>query len=192
MLAVREILISEEILERKFVCDLNACKGACCIEGDAGAPLEDDETAILDDIYEDVKPFMEFDGIQAVEKIGKYEVDEEGDYVTPLVSAGGRCAYVVFDNGIAACAIEKAYNAGVVDFKKPISCHLYPIRIQKLPDYDALNYHRWHICQPACDCGAKLDVPVYKFLKEPLIRKYGSEWYEEIDEIGKAWLEGKR
>jgi hypothetical protein len=187
MLAVREILISEEILERKFVCDLKACKGACCIEGDAGAPLEDDETAILDDIYEDVKPFMEFDGIQAVERIGKYEVDADGDYVTPLVSEGGKCAYVVFDNGIAACAIEKAYNAGAVQFKKPISCHLYPIRVQKLPEYDALNYHRWHICMPACECGAKLDVPVYKFLREPLIRRYGQQWYNDLEEIGAAW-----
>jgi hypothetical protein len=191
MLVVQDTLVSEDILERRFVCDLNACKGACCIEGDAGAPLEDNETAILDDIYEDIKPFMEFDGIQAIEKNGKYVVDEEGDYVTTLVSDGGRCAYVVFDNGIAACAIEKAHNAGVIDFKKPISCHLYPIRVQKLPEYDALNYHKWHICMPACECGANLDVPVYRFLKGPLIRKYGEAWYAELDEAATAWNEGR-
>lgn len=191
MLAVGNTLISEDILERRFVCDLNACKGACCIEGDSGAPLEEEETAILDDIFEQVKPFMDFEGVQAVEKQGKFEIDSDGDYVTPLID-GGRCAYVIFENDIALCAIEKAHKAGAIDFYKPISCHLYPIRVQKLPEVEALNYNKWHICFPACDCGAKLDVPVYKFLKAPLIRKYGQAWYAELEEVGEAWNELNR
>lgn len=187
MLAVDNVLISEEVIERRFVCDLNACKGACCIEGDAGAPLEEEETAILDDIYNDVKPYMDLEGIQAIEKQGKYVVDIDGEYVTPLVSDGGRCAYVIFEDGIATCTIEKAFRDGKISYQKPISCHLYPIRIQKLPEFEALNYHNWHICRPACKCGAKLDVPVYKFLQGPLTRKYGKPWYTKLEKVAKAW-----
>ena len=186
MLAVDKVLVSEEVIEKRFVCDLNACKGQCCVDGDAGAPLDEDELAILDDIYEDVKPFMEPEGILAIEKKGKYEVDVDGDYVTPLVD-GKHCAYVTFDQGIAKCAIEKAHAAGAVNWPKPISCHLYPIRIQKLPFNDALNYHNWHVCRPACKCGASLDVPVYKFLKGPLTRKYGEEWYNKLTVMAGLW-----
>lgn len=174
-------VLSDELFEQKFVCDLNACKGACCVEGDSGAPLELEELDVLENIYEHVKPFMRKEGIEAIEEQGNYILDLDGEYVTPLVN-GAECAYVTFDaDGTAKCAIEKAFRAGVVNFPKPISCHLYPIRIAKLQEMDALNYHRWPICAPACDCGSKLDVRVYKFLKEPLIRKYGAEWFAKVD-----------
>lgn len=187
MLAVDNILVSEEVIERRFVCDLNACKGQCCVDGDAGAPLEEAETAILDDIYEKVKPYMQLDGIKAVEKQGTYEMDIDGDLVTPLVE-GKHCAYVVFDTkGIAKCAIEMAYNDGVVDFPKPISCHLYPIRVQKLSFNEALNYHKWQVCRPACKCGEALNVPVYKFLQAPLTRKYGKEWFDKLTLMADLW-----
>ena len=179
MIAIDNTLVSEELLEKKFVCDLNACKGECCIAGDSGAPLEDRETGILDDIYEDVKPYMAADGIEAIEKQGKYLIDFEGDIVTPLVE-DKHCAYVYFENDIAKCAIEKAYYEGKVDFKKPISCHLYPVRINKYKDFEAVNYDKWNICSPACDCGSKLGVKVYQFLKEPLIRKYGEKWFDQL------------
>ena len=176
MIAIEKTLISEDLLDKKFVCDLNACKGACCVAGDSGAPLDKDELPILDAIVDKIKPYMVKKGINAIEKYGAYVIDGDGDYTTTLVSAGAECAFVFFDdNNIAKCAIEQAYYDGKIDWKKPISCHLYPIRITKHKAYDAVNYDKWSICKPACDCGAKLDVPVYKFLKEPLIRKYGKE-----------------
>jgi hypothetical protein len=183
MYQIKDTLVSSEVLEKKFVCDLQKCKGACCIEGDAGAPLEDNETSILEKIHEDVKPFMRKEGIEAIEEQGFFTVDEDGDKVTVLVK-GKECAYVVFnEKGVTECAIEKAYNAKKIDFKKPISCHLYPIRVGKYPSFQAINYNEWHICKPACECGEKLDVKVYQFLKEPLIRKFGQEWFNELKEI---------
>lgn len=185
MIIIDDILISDDVLEKKFVCDINACKGACCVEGDSGAPLEDEETGILDDIYEEVKPFLRPEGIKAIEKQGKYVIDQDGDMVTPLVN-GKECAYVIFENGITKCGLEKAFEEGVVDFKKPISCHLYPIRIKKLTTGEAMNYEEIDICKPACTCGKKLDVPVYRFLKEPIIRKYGEEVFCMLEEAEKA------
>ena len=183
MIAINNTIISEDLLKKKFICDLNACKGACCVEGDSGAPLEEEEISILDDIFEDVKPYMNEAGIKAVEEQGKFIIDSEGDFVTPLVK-GKECAYVTFNkSGIAQCAIEKAYEEGKVDFKKPVSCHLYPVRITKYKDFEAVNYHKWEICHPACHCGEQLNVKVYKFLKEPLIRKYGSGWFESLELI---------
>lgn len=182
-------LVSGEVFEKKFVCDLNACKGACCIEGDAGAPLSEEEASLLDDIYEDVKPFMRAEGIDAVEKEGTYVVDGDSELVTTLVN-GAECAYVVFDDkNIAKCAIEDAFNAGKVDFKKPISCHLYPIRVGNLSAGEALNYDKWKICEPACACGSELNVPVYAFLKEPLIRKFGEEFYKQLQIVDKMQKE---
>jgi hypothetical protein len=182
MIAIDKTLVSEDLLERKFVCDLNACKGACCVAGESGAPLDRDELEILEGITPKVKPFMTRKGLKAVEKSGPYVVDSDGDYTTTLVAPMAECAFVYFDeNKIAKCAIEKAYNEGVISWKKPISCHLYPVRISKYKGYDAVNYHRWEVCKPACECGKKLDVPVYKFLKEPLIRKYGKEWFRQLE-----------
>jgi hypothetical protein len=180
MIAVGETLVSENLLEKKFVCDLNACKGACCVEGESGAPLENEEADILEAIYEKVKPYIPADGIKAIEKTGKYEIDSDGDLVTPLVK-GKHCAYTYFEKGMALCAIEKAYKEGKVGFKKPISCHLYPVRISKTKVYDSVNYHKWNICKAACVNGAKLEVPVFRFVKEALVRKYGEAWYKELE-----------
>jgi len=182
MIAIDKTLISEDVLEKKFVCDLNACKGECCVAGASGAPLDKEELPILDSILEEVKPYMNKKGLMAIEKSGAYVIDSDGDYTTTLVSSEAECAFVYFDeNKIAKCAIEKAYLEGKINWKKPISCHLYPIRISKHKHYDAVNYSKWNICKPACECGKKLDVPVYKFLKEPLIRKYGKNWYKELE-----------
>lgn len=193
MIAIGHTLISEDIFEKQFVCDLNACKGECCVSGDSGAPLDKKELKILDAIYPVVKPYMNAKGIAAVEKQGTYILDDDGDYTTTLVSEGAECAFVFFDDKqIAKCAIEQAYLEGkteefVSDWKKPISCHLYPIRIKEYKEYDAVNYHSWHICKPACECRSQLNVPVYAFLKEPLIRKYGEAWFNEVDAVFKAY-----
>jgi hypothetical protein len=189
MIAIDKTLISEDLLEKRFVCDLNACKGACCVAGDSGAPLDEDELPVLESILEKVKPYMVPKGIRAIEKQGAYVVDSDGDYTTTLVGEGAECAFVYFDETrTAKCAIEKAYYEGVITWKKPISCHLYPVRISKYRSYDAVNYSHWDICQPACDCGKRLDVPVYKFLKEPLIRKYGKEWFRALEKSAKLYL----
>lgn len=193
MIAINHTLISEDIFDKKFVCDLNACKGECCVSGDSGAPLDKKELKQLDKVYPIVKPYMNKNGISAVEKNGTYTLDSDGDYTTTLVSDGAECAFVFFDEkNIAKCAIEQAYLDGKIDWKKPISCHLYPIRIKEYKEYDAVNYHSWHICKPACECGQQLNVPVYKFLKEPLIRKYGDAWYEELDAVYVAYSSKKK
>ncbi len=179
MIALNEVLISEEVLEKKFVCDLNACKGACCVEGISGAPLEKEEVDELNDILPLVKPFMSPEGIRSVEKQGVYVIDDDRELTTPLIN-GGECAFVYKENAIAKCAIEKAFNEGKIKFKKPISCHLYPIRIEKKNGIEKLTYHKWDLCKPACKCGAQLNVKVYQFLKEPLIRKYGPGWYRNL------------
>jgi hypothetical protein len=181
MIAIGNTLVSDELLEKKFVCDLNACKGECCVAGDSGAPLDKEELELLEGVVEKVKPYMTKKGLKAVEKNGAWVKDSDGDYTTTLVSEGAECAFVFFDEKkIAKCAIEQAYNEGKVKWKKPISCYLYPVRITKHKNYDAVNYHKWDICKPACECGAKMNVPVFQFLKKPLIQKYGKKWFEEL------------
>lgn len=186
MFQVGNAIVSDEILENEFVCNLSACKGQCCVDGDAGAPLDKEETAILDQIYDKVKPYLRQEGIASIENQGKWIIGEDGDFETPLVN-GSECAYVIFDGKTALCAIEQAYNEGVVDYKKPISCHLYPIRIKEYSQFSAVNYHHWHICDDACSLGKELEVPVYKFLKGPLIRKFGEDWYEELEQVATQW-----
>jgi hypothetical protein len=181
MIEIGRTLISDDVVEKKFVCDLNACKGACCVHGDSGAPLEDEETAMLEEVFEQVKPYLPAKGVKAIEKQGFWVIDSDGDKVTPLVSEGAECAYTVFENGFALCGIEKAWKDGKVAFRKPISCHLYPVRITKYKKFDAVNYEVWDICKPACACGEKLQVPVYRFLKDALTRKYGSDWYSQLE-----------
>lgn len=182
MIEVGHVLVHEDVVKESFVCNLNRCKGACCLEGDSGAPLEHAELSILDEIYPKVRPFMTPKGIATIEENGTYVTDFEGDYTTPCVDTNKECAYVIWENGITKCAIEKAYEQGAINWKKPISCHLYPIRITKYPEFDVLNYDRWSICSPACSLGAELKVRVHEFLKEPLIRKYGEAWYRELEE----------
>ena len=182
MIEVGSVLLHEDLINENFVCNLNKCKGACCLEGDSGAPLEIAELDKLKEIYPKVKPFMTQKGINTIEKNGPYVTDFEGDYTTPCVDINKECAYVIWENGITKCAIEKAYENGAINWQKPISCHLYPIRITKYPEFDLLNYDRWSICSPACSFGNELKVRVFEFLKAPLTRKYGSDWYKELEE----------
>jgi hypothetical protein len=180
MIKVGEVLVSDDIRDKEFVCNLEKCKGACCVEGDFGAPLEESELAILEEIYPVVKPYLSPEGIKAIEKQGTHTVDDEGELCTPVID-GRECVYAIYDKkGILKCGIEQAYLDGKISWKKPISCHLYPIRVTSKKNFEALNYHKWHICSPACALGKELQVPVYKFLKDPLIRKYGADWYEEL------------
>lgn len=183
MFQLGKTIVSEDIIEKDFVCNLTACKGACCIEGEAGAPVAADEVEILEKIYPMVKPFLRPEGIAAIEKQGTYIETELGDFETPLVE-GKECAYVTFTkDGIATCGIEDAYNAGEIDFHKPVSCHLYPVRVQDYNEFAAVNYHRWSICDPACALGKELQVPIYKFVKTALIRKFGENWYAELEKV---------
>ncbi len=183
MIQVRNVLLSDDIVEELFICDINKCKGACCVEGDLGAPLEKEELKEVEDAYEKVKPYLNEEGIKAIENVGKYILDEEGDFSTPTVH-GKECAYAVYDkSGILQCAFELAHKNRKSDFRKPISCHLYPIRIKKYDDFDAANYDRWDICRSGCRLGTAKGVPVYKFLKDALIRKYGKDWYKELEDV---------
>ena len=192
MIELGRTIISEDILEKEFVCNLSACKGACCVEGDAGAPVDEAEAKILEDIFPKVKPFLRPEGVAAIEQQGTSVTDWDGELVTPLVK-GKECAYVIFDDkGITKCGIEKAWEAGAVDFQKPVSCHLYPVRITVYKDFDAVNYHKWNVCSPACTLGKELEVPVYKFLKGALTRKYGEAWYGELDELAESWKQSKK
>ena len=182
MFQLNKTIVSEEILEKEFVCNLSACKGACCVDGDAGAPLEEAETKILQEIYPKVKPFLRPEGIQAIEAQGTFVTGEDGEFETTLIE-GRDCAYVIFDKQTALCGIEQAYNQGIVDWKKPVSCHLYPIRVKEYSDFAAVNYHKWHICSDACSLGKELEVPIYKFVKEALVRKFGQQWYDELEKV---------
>lgn len=187
MIEHRNTLISEDLFEKRFVCDLNACKGACCVEGESGAPLEPEEAEQLKELWPKYKRYIPEKGQQAVAEQGFSVIDEDGDLVTPLVDGKKECAFTIFEDGIALCGIEKAWKEGRIPFRKPISCHLYPIRIEKLKFHEGLNYHQWKLCKPACTCGAKLDVPVFRFLKDALIRKYGEQWYAELEGIYAEW-----
>jgi hypothetical protein len=187
MFQIEKTIVSEDLIEKQFVCNLSACKGACCIDGDAGAPLEEEELKILERIYPKIKPFLRKEGIEAIEKQGLYTTNEDGEHETTLIE-GADCAYVIFDDKkTALCAIEEAYNQGITDFKKPISCHLYPVRIREYSEFYAVNYDYWPICDDACRLGRELQVPVYKFLKQSLIRKFGESWYDELDLIARNY-----
>jgi len=190
MIVYEDYIISDELVKEKFCCDLKKCKGACCVLGDAGAPLLESELSILDDIYEDIKAFLPEDSKQIIEKQGKYAIDFQGEYVTPLVDSK-HCAYVFIDEqNIARCAIEKAFLQGKIDFRKPISCYLYPIRISKFNDYDAINYHQWDICKDARRLGKKMNISVCEFLKEPITEKFGSEMYEMLTQALQKYSKG--
>lgn len=184
-------LVSLDVIEKKFFCNLTACKGCCCVSGDAGAPLTDEEAKIIEDIFDVIKPRLTPESVASVEKQGKWYVDADGDKVTTLVD-NGPCAYSVVDGGITKCAIEMAWKDGEVDFQKPVSCHLYPIRIKSNGEMDFINYEMIPQCLEAREKGERLGVPVYKFLKDPLIRKYGEEWYNELCLVASEWQKQKR
>lgn len=179
MISLPPALISDDLKEVFFWCDMEKCKGACCVEGDAGAPLEEDEISLLDDYLDVIKPFMTPEGIGEVERIGVFDYDAEGRFVTPLIE-GLECAYIFFSEGIARCAIEEAFQQKKIPFPKPLSCHLYPVRISTIGKEDAVNYHKWYICDKALEKGHREKIPLYLFLQDALIRKYGRNWYNRL------------
>jgi hypothetical protein len=184
MIAIDNVLLSDEVVEEQFVCDLDKCKGSCCVEGDCGAPLTEEETKIIARIYPKIKSSLNPEYIPEIERQGTHTTDNKYGYVTPTVN-GGICVYGITDElGIVKCGIEKAWKEGKIDFRKPISCHLFPIRITEYPGYQAVNYEpRPTLCKPACKLGKQLKVPVYVFLKEALVRKYGDEFYGALEAV---------
>ena len=181
MLEIQDTLVSLDLLERYFCCDLGKCLGQCCIDGDAGAPVTEAEVEKIKEILPEVAPYMTPAGRRAVEADGVAYIDEEGDLVTTLVD-GAQCAFTTFGpDGLCLCAIEKAYRDGKVDFMKPLSCHLYPVRLKKYPTFTAVNLHRWEICKCAEILGKKDGIRAYKFLRGPLTRAFGEDWYKELD-----------
>jgi hypothetical protein len=190
MIVIDNILVSDDVVEKQFVCDLAKCKGGCCEEGDAGAPLEDQEMDIILSVYEKVKPYLTEAAIAEIERKGKYVFHKEFGWVTPTLGNDSEiCVYGYRDEkGIIKCAFEQAYYEGAISWKKPISCHLFPVITKKGKHggYERVNYEpREKLCSPACGLGKKLKVPVYEFLKEPLIRKYGKEFYEVLEKIAR-------
>lgn len=182
MIAIDKTLISEELLDQKFVCDLNACKGACCEEGDLGAPLTLEEVDQIEANLTGIRPFMSDEGRELLSSdMGFYEMAPDQELVTTTLD-GRACVFAVKSaEDQWQCAIELAHKAGKSDFLKPISCHLYPVRLREYPSFTAVNYHEWDICKAACACGERLSVPVYRFLKTPLIRRFGQDWYDDLD-----------
>ena len=174
-------ILSRDIFEKYFVCDVLKCKGACCIEGDSGAPLTGEEAALIEKEYPKFAGYLPKKHQKEVEKQGYSMIDSDGDLVTPLVN-DRQCVYSFYnEKGILQCAIEKAYFAGKTQFRKPISCHLFPIRITEYENFDAVNYQQLKICKPGRECGKSQQLPLYKYLKEPLTKKYGEEWYKELE-----------
>ncbi len=181
MIEIGRTLISDDVFTKHFLCDLLKCKGACCIEGDSGAPLTDEETAFIENDFLTFALYLPKNHIEEIKKQGFSVIDNDGDLVTPLVN-NQQCVYSFYDDaGILKCSIEKAFFEGKTNFRKPISCHLFPIRITEYKRFDAVNYQEINICKPARSCGIAEKLPLYKFLKEPLIRKYGKEWYSELE-----------
>lgn len=191
MFVIKDTLVSLDLIERYFVCDLGVCKGQCCIDGDAGAPLLEEERREIDKHLDKILPLLTPGGRKAIEEEGSAYYDRDGDLVTSLIEEKN-CAYSVFsEDGCCLCALEKGFRDGILPDLKPSSCSLYPVRLKKIGDMTALNLHRWKICHCAEKNGRKLGVPAYKFLKTPLIKKFGEEWYEELDRTAGEWLKQK-
>jgi hypothetical protein len=193
VIAIDNVLVSDDLVEAKFVCDLHKCKGGCCEDGDAGAPLEKAERAIIDEQFEVIRPYLTPEGLEVISQQGKYLYDREFGWVTPTV--GGKiCAYGFRDRqGIIKCGIEQAYYDGKLGWKKPISCHLYPIKISKSKTYTNVNYEpREVLCKAACTLGKKLKMPVYQFLKEAIVRKFGADFYETLHQVAVEHFEEER
>lgn len=180
MIDINGNIVSADLLRECFACDITKCKGICCVEGNAGAPLDEDEVITLEQEYAKYRPYMTGEGVAAIEAQGFMILDEDGDRTTPLVN-DSECAYSYHENGVTLCAIERAYLNGETEYRKPISCHLYPIRLIEFSSGSVgLNYHRWSVCKSACENGKKLGIPVYKALKEPIIRRFGEEFYASL------------
>ncbi len=189
MILIEDILVSRAVVEEEFVCNLNACKGACCVEGDEGARVTRDEIAIIEQLYEKVKPYLTKEGIEKIESTGFFYEQKNG--ILSLETLNDKaCVFLNYDEkGVALCGIQQAHADGVVNWPKPVSCHLYPIRIDNYKEFDAVNYYEWDLCSAACELGKQLKMPVYQFLKEPLIRKFGIEFFEQLTEAAKQLKE---
>ncbi|HAR20849.1 MAG TPA: DUF3109 domain-containing protein [Cytophagales bacterium] len=188
MLVVGQAIFTDDIFEKHFVCDLLKCKGACCVEGDLGAPLEESEVGQIEANLEHILPYLSAEGKKVIEEEGFYMKDWEDDLSTTTIE-NRECVFAVYDKQhILHCGIEKAWKDGKSSFQKPISCHLYPLRVSKYGEYEALNYHQWKVCTPACDKGELLQVPVYQFLKNALVRKFGEDWYSQLEKQVKEKL----
>jgi hypothetical protein len=179
MLQIDDTIVSLALIEKKFSCDLAACKGSCCRYGDTGAPLTALEAAELERIRPALLPFLRPEGIRAIEKLGTSVTDIEGELVTPLIS-NEECAYTIMEDDVYKCGIETAFNAGAVDFRKPLSCHLFPVRVKQYSSFRAVNYEEWEICKPGVACGVRKDAQLFLFLREPLLRAFGEEWYDKL------------
>jgi hypothetical protein len=190
MIIHEHTLISPDIFEMEFACNLNKCKGACCVEGEFGAPLAEMELEVIDSQLENIRPYMTHKAKALLDKEGFYEKDIDGDLVTKCLS-GRDCIFAINEEGVYKCSIDKAWQDGKSNFRKPISCHLYPIRISQVGEYTALNYDRWDICSPACEMGKSLGMPVYKYLKDALIRNFGEKWYSELEIIAEEYLRSR-
>lgn len=184
MVEIEDKIVSDELFEEYFCCDLSLCKGICCVEGDAGAPLEIEDIEQIDANIESIRPYMTDKGREAIDTQGLFVIDSDGDMTTPLID-GAECAYCYSENGVTLCAIECAARAGDIDFLKPLSCHLYPIRLSTIGDMTALNYHRWSVCRDAVTCGRHKGIKVYRALKEPIIRAFGEEFFGHLIEVEK-------
>lgn len=193
MILIDEILVSEDLVREQFVCNLQACLGACCIEGDYGAPLEEDEIGIIESILDKIVAFIPDDSRKKIEEDGFFKYNKKEETLETNLMPDGACVFMGREkSGITYCSIEKSYHAGKTDFRKPISCHLYPVRVShnKSKSFEALNYDQWDICSPACSYGQKLGIKVYQFAKEALVRKYGQAFYDELDAAARH-LDGK-
>lgn len=187
MLQIGDKVVALSILDEKFVCDTSICKGACCVQGDAGAPLLEEEIQVLKEIFPVIRPYLRPEAINAIEAQGTHSIDEGDDEpVTPLLD-DRECVYAIFNDGIAKCAIELAWTDGKIDFRKPVSCHLYPIRVKEYEKFTAVNYDRWPVCKPAIPNGEKLNVPVYVFCRESVIRRFGKEFFRELEIAAKSF-----
>lgn len=191
MIQIGNTLVSDDLLTESFVCDLNACKGACCVEGEYGAPLTQDEADELARLQNQIAPYLSEEGKAALADQGAWVTGEDGELETPLMPTG-HCAYVIEDaDKKLKCGLETVHQEGVLSFKKPLSCHLYPVRVQQYSSFEAVNYHRWDICGAACALGSSLKVKVYVFVKEALVRKFGEEWYAALEKAGAELAEKK-
>lgn len=179
MLQIDDTIVSLALIENKFSCDLSKCKGSCCRYGDTGAPLTPEEASILERILPDILPFLSHEGIRAIDKLGTSVKDIEGELVTPLIN-NKECAYAIMEGDIYKCGIEVAFNAGVVDFRKPLSCHLFPVRVKKYRNFRAVNYEEWAICSPGRAAGIKMNIDLCVSLHDPLVRAFGQEWYDKL------------
>lgn len=191
MIQIQNTLISDDIFEEQFICDLCKCKGQCCVEGESGAPITKEEFDRMNEILPEIRKDLSPKALELIDKQGIAYTDTDGELVTSIIE-GKECVFARFDeDGICKCVIDSAFREGRISVQKPISCHLYPIRLHEYADFTAVNYHRWSVCRPALKLGRKEGVPLYRFLREPLIRKFGEEWYREVVEAA-TWLKEKK